>query len=276
MRIGLVSDIHLEFGNLILDNKEDVEVLILAGDICIASDFKKFPRNYPNKTDSPAQSRADEYRTFFAEISSKFPHIVYVMGNHEHYHGNIDESKNILKEELSVFPNIHILDRDIFDLGEYRFVGCTLWTDCNKNDYFTIQHLKGAMNDFSIIRIANAGYRRWLPENSIVEHMKCLTYIKHIVDSSPDKKIIVCGHHAPSYKSIHPKYSHQSLMNGGYASDLSELILDNPSIKLWVHGHVHSDFDYDIGETRICCNPRGYVDIEIDRDDFYTYKLIEV
>ena len=27
---------------------------------------------------------------------------------------------------------------------------------------------------------------------------------------------------------------------------------------VWIHGHVHSSFDYNIGKTRIICNPRGY------------------
>jgi hypothetical protein len=53
-------------------------------------------------------------------------------------------------------------------------------------------------------------------------------------------------------------YAHETLMNGGYHSDLSEFILDHPQIKLWTHGHTHVPFDYMIGETRVVCNPRGY------------------
>jgi len=47
-------------------------------------------------------------------------------------------------------------------------------------------------------------------------------------------------------------------MNGAYHSDLSNIMLDNPQIKLWTHGHTHNCFDYVIGETRVVCNPRGY------------------
>jgi len=35
-------------------------------------------------------------------------------------------------------------------------------------------------------------------------------------------------------------------------------MLDNSNIKLWTHGHTHYPFDYQIGECRIVCNPRGY------------------
>lgn len=27
---------------------------------------------------------------------------------------------------------------------------------------------------------------------------------------------------------------------------------------LWVHGHMHDPFDYEIYGTRVVCNPRGY------------------
>ena len=47
-------------------------------------------------------------------------------------------------------------------------------------------------------------------------------------------------------------------MNGGYASELSDYILDHPQIKVWCHGHIHYAFDYMIGDTRIVCNPYGY------------------
>ena len=27
---------------------------------------------------------------------------------------------------------------------------------------------------------------------------------------------------------------------------------------LWIHGHTHTAFDYDVRGTRVVCNPRGY------------------
>ena len=66
------------------------------------------------------------------------------------------------------------------------------------------------------------------------------------------------SHHSPSYLSISEKYKNDHEMNGGYHSDLSRFILNNPNIVLWTHGHTHDVLDYKIGETRIICNPRGY------------------
>ena len=57
-------------------------------------------------------------------------------------------------------------------------------------------------------------------------------------------------------------------MNGAYSSDLSEFILDNPEIKVAVHGHTHDRFNYLVGDTRILCNPRGYKYYEAIADNF--------
>lgn len=42
-----------------------------------------------------------------------------------------------------------------------------------------------------------------------------------------------------------------------YASDLEELVARSRA-RLWVHGHIHAVSDYQIAETRVVCNPRGY------------------
>ena len=30
-------------------------------------------------------------------------------------------------------------------------------------------------------------------------------------------------------------------------------------IRAWVHGHVHTPIQYDIGNVPVCCNPHGYI-----------------
>jgi hypothetical protein len=57
-------------------------------------------------------------------------------------------------------------------------------------------------------------------------------------------------------------------MNGAYSSDLSDFILDHPQIKVWTHGHTHHNFDYMIGDCRIVCNPRGYINYEKQAENF--------
>jgi predicted phosphodiesterase len=40
MKIAICSDVHLEFGQLELENTHNAEVLVLSGDICTACDLR--------------------------------------------------------------------------------------------------------------------------------------------------------------------------------------------------------------------------------------------
>lgn len=280
MKIAVCSDIHLEFGDIILKNTEDAEVLILSGDICVA---KELPF-----TDSKYGQR---FYDFFKRCSENFSHVIYVAGNHEHYHFDFKYTISTLKKCLEDFSNIHVLEKETFVLDDITFIGGTLWTDMNQSDSDTLYHIKSMMNDFNCVHNSNnmVSYKTYVPdpndeekvintfvekpakltpEDVIVEHVKYLDYIKHVVSEDPNKKYVVVGHHAPSKLSTHPRYQNDTLMNGGYSSSLDFFIEDHPQIKLWTHGHTHETFDYKIGETRIVCNPRGYENYEARADKF--------
>jgi Icc-related predicted phosphoesterase len=49
------------------------------------------------------------------------------------------------------------------------------------------------------------------------------------------------------------------MLNAAYASDLSDVI-EQGRPALWLHGHTHDSCGYQVGSTRIVCNPRGYED----------------
>lgn len=268
MKIQIVSDLHLEFEDIFINNEHEVDVLVLSGDICVADDIRNQDLPALSIDNLPEEGfgrskRAIRYRDFFLRVSFQFPHVIYVMGNHEHYHGTFDTSKEVLQNMLNVLNicNIDILDNDTKDINGVRFIGGTLWTDCNKGDPLTQYHLEHAMNDFRVIRLKRENFRKFLPTRTITEHIRTKQYIDIILQGTPENMpIVVCGHHAPSSMSIHERYSHDTLMNGGYCSDLTEFILDRPKIKLWTHGHMHQSFDYMMGNCRIICNPRGYHD----------------
>jgi Icc-related predicted phosphoesterase len=262
MKIKLVSDLHLEFEDINIKNDKDYDVLILSGDILVINDLHDHPEEKYSHLDIAAlkfgQARAQLFRDFLKRCSFQFPHVVYVAGNHEFYHGEFHRGVEHLREECAKFLNIHFLERDCQFINGVMFVGGTLWTDMNKGDPLTQHAISDMMNDFRIIRNDAHGYTKLRPAHVIDRHRKTLGYIQQIVDANKDRKCVVVGHHAPSYQSIGEQYKHDTLMNGGYASDLSEFILDRPQIKLWTHGHMHQTFDYMIGETRVVCNPRGY------------------
>ena len=267
MKIKLVSDLHLEFSDCFINNDEGADVLILGGDICIAQDLHDHPEP-ANTADQAAiangtglgrrQMTAQRFRDFFKRCSFQFPHVIYIMGNHEFYNGKFYAGIDYMRDECAKYPNVYMLEQDMKIIDDVVFVGGTLWTNMNKRDPLTMHAIEGMMNDFRVIRNDARNYACMSALDVAIRHDKTLAYIEHIVHEHRNKKCVVVGHHSPSFQSCHPMYGSDTLMNGGYHSDLSEFILDHPQVKLWTHGHTHHPFDYVIGETRIVCNPRGY------------------
>jgi predicted phosphodiesterase len=268
MRVNLMSDLHLEFADLELPGGD---VLILSGDLCEAKNIKKTMYN-PDMVlleHERKDQRPDRWYRFLEEECAKYNQVIYVMGNHEHYGFQFQKTYAQIANQLP--DNVHLLENQTHTIKDVTFVGATLWTDMNKGDALTRYHLQNCMNDYRQITMFNevkSVYHRLTPERTEDEHWKSRNFIRETVEGKPDQKFVVVTHHAPSKASIKPRYQGDHLMNGGYSSDLSEFILDNPQIKVWTHGHTHDHFDYMIGSTRILCNPRGYAGYEERSQEF--------
>ena len=280
MKVALCSDLHLEFQDINIQNTESADVLILSGDILVAEDLHNHPEVHPmDPVNIPnlgrRQAIALRFRDFIKRCSFQFPHVVVIAGNHEFYHGKWKASIQHLRDEYSKFPNVYFLEQDFKVIDDVTFIGGTLWTDCNNGDPLTINALSGMMNDFRVIRNDEKAYIKLKPENTVFRHRQTVGYFKTVLDDRKDSRVVVVGHHAPTFNSVHEKYRNEQLMNGGYASDLSEFILDNPQIVLWTHGHMHDPFDYMIGTTRVVCNPRGYAGHDAQADVFQV-KFLEI
>nr|NDG05704.1 hypothetical protein [Oxalobacteraceae bacterium] len=281
MKIAVTSDIHLEFGDLDLVNNNGAQVLILGGDIMIAQDLHDHPASAALDqaqimgTLGSRQAQAVRFREFLLSVSQRFEHVIYVAGNHEFYHGKWVQNIDDLRKECAAFPNVHFLERDTITINGVLFVGGTLWTDMNRFDPLTLHAVSSMMSDFQIIRNDAKGFRRLTPADTAERHDKTVKYIRTVLEQNRDTPTVVVGHHSPSQLSVHPRYANDRVMNGAYHSDLSELILDHPQIRLWTHGHTHEDFDYEIGTTRIVCNPRGYAGHE-PRAATWQPKTVEI
>ena len=270
MKISLVSDLHLEFGYHELPGGD---VLLLAGDICEARTLRK--EFHSTRVLPYTPGKLNSYDFFYHECA-KYNKVFMVMGNHEHYHGRFDKTYLQLKEMLPA--NVTLLEDEIEEYNGVVFMGATLWTDLNKGDGITAFHLKSAMNDYKVVQNfypAKALYYKLTPEHTAETHFKTKQYFRLMLAEHRDKPFVVITHHAPSFASVNEKYIRDTTMNGGYASDLSEDILDNENIQVWVHGHMHDPVDYMIGSTRVLANPRGYIPYE-DRNGFDPNFTFEV
>lgn len=220
----------------------------------------------------------ERYKEFFERVSMEFKHVVYVAGNHEFYNGKWNKSLTDIQEFLVNYPNVHFLEQSYVDLEGIIFMGGTTWTDMNKGDPLTLHAITdkySGLNDFQCIRNDAKGYRKLSAMDTAIRHKETLKYFKETAETFADRKIVLVMHHAPHQKSISPIYANRYLMNGAYASDLSEFILDHPQIKLITHGHMHNSSDYMVGDTRIICNPRGYTPDDLN-DEFFPYLTVEI
>ncbi|MBU2788454.1 phosphatase [Acidithiobacillus sp. VAN18-1] len=244
MRIAYASDLHMEFGTqFTVDGLADADVMVLAGDV---------------------ETNAQEWADFLKHVSEFFVHgpIIVVLGNHEYYNGVYPDDLELYRRALSSLglPNIHLLEREFVIIDGVRFLGATLWTDFAQGT----QALSCAngMADFAVIRDGDTMIG--LGTSRIAQvHKDTITWLDTCFRDDWNGPEVVVTHHAPSFRSSHPRFA-GSRITGGFCSDLDSRIEDwkpgLPAASLWIHGHLHDPVDYRIGQTRILCNPWGYPD----------------
>ncbi len=179
-------------------------------------------------------------------VSKLWDPFVTVMGNHDYYDGSCPE--------VGAWQTLAKIDG-------LTVAGATLWTPMNKKLW---ERYAKCLTDK---RKMSA---QWTMEQYIACHKSDLDFLKK---SGAD---VIITHHAPSRKSIHPRYLQTDgakALNGMFCGDLDAEILNWPKPpKLWIHGHVHDRHDYMLGNTRVVCNPRGYP----NEDNFHDYSPLEI
>ncbi len=260
MKVGFVSDLHVEFAPIEINNTEKADVLVLAGDIIVANSLG--PRCFGD-----GYGMSERFHKFFQQVCEEFNHVIYIFGNHEFYHGDHAKEFEYTREKLSYLKNLHILEKETFKLDDVTFICGTMWTDFNKNDPLAMDLISHRMNDFQIIKNSNGKRDKyltthWRPEDAYEDHQMFLEFAKNELSKEENGKVVMVTHHCPSAICVPEKYCGDKIMNPGYVSDLTDFILDNPKITHWICGHSHRRLDAMIGQTRILMNCRGYYPIE--------------
>ena len=239
MKIKLLSDLHLEFGGM---DPGEGDVLILAGDILNVNEMKKV---------SP---QGKYYATFLNKCSENYKKVFYVLGNHEHYFGDITKTLKDLQSVLDEESNITILNNSYEEYEGVNFIGGTLWTNYNNEDPDAKLQALNAMTDFQVIVEDELG--QIVPNTVIEQHKETMEYLDATLPTLKGPTVVVT-HHAPHPTSLSGDYVDSELAPA-YYSNLEDFILKHGP-DFWCHGHIHHTNDYTIGSTRVLSNPRGYV-----------------
>jgi predicted phosphodiesterase len=234
MRLHVVSDLHLSRAGLDLP-ATGADVLILAGDVA-----------------RPAEA--------VAWASHAGTPVLYVAGNHEFYGGSLPGTRARLAQ-LCGGTSIRFLDDAEVVIGGVRFLGTTLWSDFRLDATETARAAarnaaRAMIRDFTHIRRDDASEAAFAPEDSARLFDAHAAWLDDRLAAPHDGPTVVITHHAPSPRSIHPRFA-GSPLNGCFVSDAARLL--DGRATLWIHGHTHDSFDYVAGGTRVVCNPRGYV-----------------
>ncbi len=253
MKLLILSDLHLEFAPFEPMPDLEFDVAILAGDI-----------------HAPAKSAVQW-------ALERFPdkHVIYVPGNHEYYDGRLDTTLSDARSEADS-SNVHLLDGDELVIGGVRFLGATLWTDFElviETPEGMVGDVDRAMrvannllNDYALIRTVDetaepdtwrgrAG-RKLLAADTLRIHQAQRTWLQTKLAEPFAGPTVVVTHHAPHRGSLSAHYAHD-WASGAFVNELPEVFFEVPV--LWVHGHTHQSFRYQVRACRVVCNPRGYV-----------------
>lgn len=250
VRLNILSDLHLSSAGLPIP-ETDADIVILAGDIA----RPKAALEWASGFDKP---------------------VLYIAGNHEFYGASLGATVQALQEQAAG-TRIHILDNSQLVLHGVRFLGSTLWSDFNLYGpgparEQAITDALAFIRDFSRITTDDTPPRVFSPSDMEALFNANRLWLQDQLAQPFDGPTVVITHHAPSPKSIHPRFA-GSLINNCFVSD-SEYLLGADRAVLWIHGHTHDSFDYQVHGTRVVCNPRGYARDGINENAAFDPNLI--
>jgi predicted phosphodiesterase len=258
MRVALYSDLHLEFGPF-PKPQVDADLVVLAGDI---------------NTKARVWSEGNAAEFFGCPV-------IAVAGNHDFFGTQIDTA--VAKMRLQAAEKgIVLLENDELTVGNVRILGCSLWTSFTlfagddlarvKSDALLCvgDRYSGGINDFSRIRVAADGFRRFRPLDAARLHAASVAWLDEKLAEPFDGPTMVVTHHAPSIRCV-PEQWLSDRRTCAYASHLDWLI-EKHVIAAWLYGHIHDPVPmFRIGRTVLASNPRGYFPDHLNprfREDF--------
>lgn len=237
MKLQLLSDLHLETEIYDAEPAPGAELLVLAGDI-------------------------DSSWAGIRRFAGWPVPVIFVPGNHEFDRREIDDARidlAALCQELG-FTLLDDASTVVTDAQgrRVRFLGSTRWSDFDlfgedgrakalrAAGYF--QKVMGATRhgevfDADAVRVLSLESRAWLARELALGE-----------SGEQWDATVVVTHFGPSLRSADPRYGKQPT-TASFCNDDEALM---PGARLWLHGHLHCQFDYRVGGTRVMCNARGH------------------
>ncbi|WP_181389770.1 metallophosphoesterase [Leucothrix pacifica] len=248
MKLQIQSDLHLEFAEFEA-NCSQADVLILAGDIHVGTKGVEWA----------------------VSLGLDIP-VIYVAGNHEFYHHAYPSLFTALLK-VAEGTHVHVLENNTLTLDGVTFHGTTLWTDFQLfgESWSAEAMAEYSMPDYKVIW-NDTDDDVLAPRHTKAIHANSLNWLAKSLESSPSETNVVVTHHAPSFRSCAERFKNDK-MSAAFMSNL-EPFVEQWKPDVWFHGHCHNLSDYQLGDCRVVCNPRGYP--RESGTDFIEQMIVEV
>ena len=255
LRIRVLSDLHFEFHRdegaefIRTQDWRGVDLLVLAGDITkMRIGFYKTLKRFRDQFNCP---------------------IVFVPGNHEYHESDLATVRRGLKDAVDRLRGVYVLDGQTLDIvaadQTRRIVASTFWygkTPAPKHPLILStdeEWGRGIIRKVDEKGVTAAPYADFeaikaLPEWFDDEHKRAKKFLEDNVREGD----IVVTHFLPTRHST-PEQFKTGLSNCWFVAAEMESLIEERKPALWIHGHTHTSCDYWLGETRVVCNPLGYL-----------------
>lgn len=276
MKLLILSDLHAEFETFEVPKDLDYDAAVLAGDIVapgrVVARWLRSPTRFGDKP------------------------VIQIAGNHEYYEAVLHQEEAEMRRQAKE-QGVHFLDCDEVVIAGVRFLGCTLWTDFGlridnpgfagqpvrllSDRYRSMTESARYLADYSAIRVEDPntsnsrGTRRLVPMDTLQIHRRHRSWLRRKLTEPFDGPTVVVTHHAPHRKSLASRYA-EDWSSGGFVNEMLPEFFKVPV--LWVHGHTHDSFDYQVDGCRVLSNPRGYMNWhgEFENKDFNPGLVVQI
>jgi predicted phosphodiesterase len=251
----LASDLHLDMGHYdlsaqikaLLNQGERIDAVLLLGDIMeVAAGSPVAYAKMQVPTDIP---------------------VAFVPGNHDFYGGRYGNLLNIWRAQ-ALHSHVRVLVEEEMIVpsaegGEIVLLGTPLWSNLEGLGPLVETDLRRSVHkqiaDFSCIFDSDGS--AWTALKMIEKFERAYLFLKKGLSSAAladGRRRVVATHFGPHRQSITPRWKSDDV-SAYFCNHLPELV---ERADVWLHGHTHDGFEYQIGEDPdrglVICHPRGY------------------
>lgn len=198
---------------------------------------------------------------FLNELAKIYKHVLIVFGNHDYYlvsrnqyskysNSSLNRMNDMINRIYSI-KNVHILRGDIFEYEGIKYSGTNMWYDGKLSNQIALL----SVDDIQKL------WTNYMNDGNYISELKKYDGFFDNELTRLEKNIynvdVYFSHVGPVLPPNIPiKYDNTYIRF--FYFDGYKYLKNNNSIKVWVFGHTHEQYNFTKENTEFICNPLGY------------------